>query len=247
MGFIPILKRELFALLVTPLAWVMITGFVLVQGWHFALLMDHAANAQLGDVSPVSAFFGTTDVLYLVLFLFLPALTMRTFAEERRLGTMELLVTAPVSTWAMVLAKFLATFVIYVLMWAPTVLYLRILKRAGAELDPKMLAACYLGILLVGAAYLAIGILASTLTRSVFIALVLTAVFVLALFLAGSVEFVAREGSLSFEAAQYVSVWTHMNEFSVGVIDSRRIVFYVTLSSLSLFLSTRVVDTWRRG
>ena len=101
-SFWPIYKRELFAFFVTPLAWVLITVFLLVQGMHFFLLIDHFANLgpAASDQTPIQAFFGNTILLYLVLFLLVPPMTMRLFAEERRSGTIETLLTTPVSTVA---------------------------------------------------------------------------------------------------------------------------------------------------
>ncbi len=167
-AFWPIYKRELFAFFVTPLAWVLVSVFLLVQGMHFYLLIDNFATATAGspsDQTPIQAFFGTTVLLYLILFLFVPALTMRLFAEERRSGTIETLMTAPVSSAAVVLAKYAAVLTTYVVMWAPTALYLVILSRTG-DVDAHVAAAAYLGILLVGSGYLAVGILMSAITKS---------------------------------------------------------------------------------
>src|SRR3954471_12022277 len=132
-SFWPIYKRELFAFFVTPLAWVLITAFLVVQGMHFFLLVDHFASAgqQISDQTPLQAFFGNTVLLYLVLFLLIPAMTMRLFAEERRSGTIESLMTAPVASAAVVLAKYAAALTTYIAMWAPTVLYVVILQRTG--------------------------------------------------------------------------------------------------------------------
>jgi ABC-2 type transport system permease protein len=247
-GFWPILKRELFAFFVTPLAWVLIVVFLFVQGMHFFLLVDHFASRPdiAGDQAPVQAFFGNTVLLYLVLFLLIPPMTMRLFAEERRAGTVETLMTAPVSPAAVVLAKYAASLLTYVAMWAPTLLYLVILKRTG-ELDTHVAAASYLGVLLVGAGYLSLGLMASAMTKSQFLALVITALMILTLFILGIAEFVTREGSVIHDVCAYVSVWTHMNDFANGVIDSRRLVFYGTLIVLPLFFTTRAVEAWRWG
>ena len=94
-GFWPIYKRELFALFVTPLAWVLITAFLVVQGIHFAILVTQfAGQADLTEGGPIPAFFGKTMLLYLPLLFICPLLTMRLFAEERRSGTIEALLTA---------------------------------------------------------------------------------------------------------------------------------------------------------
>jgi ABC-2 type transport system permease protein len=247
-AFWPIYKRELFAFFVTPLAWVLIVVFLVVQGMHFFLLVDHFARQpdMSGDETPLSAFFGNTVLLYLVLFVLVPPMTMRTFAEERRSGTIEMLMTAPVSSTAVVLAKYAAVLTTYVAMWLPTALYLVILGRTG-ELDWHAAASAYLGVFLVGAGYLALGLCASALTRSQFLSMVWTALVLLMLFIMGVGEFVTREGSSMHEVCAYVSVWSHMNDFASGIVDSRRLVFYGTLVALPLFVATRAVEAWKWG
>jgi len=247
-AFWPIYKRELFAFFVTPLAWVLIVVFLVVQGMHFFLLVDHFAHQAdaTGDETPLSAFFGNTVLLYLVLFVLVPPMTMRMFAEERRSGTIEMLMTAPVSSAAVVLAKYAAVLTTYVAMWLPTVLYLVILGRTG-DLDWHTAASAYLGVLLVGAGYLSLGLCASALTRSQFLAMVWTALVLLMLFILGVGEFVTREGSAMHEVCAHVSVWAHMNDFASGIVDSRHLVFYGTLVVLPLFVATRAVEAWRWG
>ena len=247
-SFWPIYKRELFAFFVTPLAWVLIVVFLIVQGMHFFLLVDHFAHQAdvTGDETPLSAFFGNTVLLYLVVFLLVPPMTMRLFAEERRSGTIETLMTAPVSSAAVVLAKYAAVLTTYVAMWLPTVLYLVILGRTGT-LDWHTAASAYTGVLLVGAAYLALGCCASALTRPQFLAMIWTALVLLVLFILGIGEFATLQGSVMHDVCAYVSVWAHMNDFARGVVDSRHVVFYVTLIALPLFVATRAVDAWRWG
>jgi len=248
-GFWPILKRELFAFFVTPLAWVLVTVFLLVQGMHFFLIVDNFASmgsAGATDQTPLQAFFGNTALLYVVLFLFVPPLTMRSFAEERKSGTIEPLMTAPVSSAAVVLAKYAAALATYVTMWAPTALYLVILRRTG-DIDWQVAASAYLGVFLVGAGYIAIGILMSALTRSQFLALITTAMVVLFLFILGIGEFVTREGTLMHDVCTHVSVWAHMNDFASGIVDSRRLVYYGTMTVLPLYVAVRAVDAWRWG
>ena len=247
-AFWPIYKRELFAFFVTPLAWVLIVVFLIVQGMHFFLLVDHFARLPevAGDETPLSAFFGNTVLLYLVVFVLVPPMTMRLFAEERRSGTVEMLMTAPVSSAAVVLGKYAAVLTTYVAMWLPTVLYLVILARTG-DLDWHVAASAYLGILLVGAGYLSLGLCASALTRSQFLALVYTALVMLGLFILGVGEFVTRDGTTLHALCSYVSVWAHMNDFAAGIVDSRRLVLYGAMTVLPLFVATRAVDAWRWG
>lgn len=244
-GFWPVYKRELFAFFVTPLAWVLITVFLLIQGMHFFLIIDSFSTmgAQMGDQTPLQSFFGSTVLPYLVLFLLVPPMTMRMFAEERRSGTIEVLMTAPVSSVAVVLAKYAAALTTYVAMWLPTTLYLVILSRSG-DIDWHVAASAYLGLFMVGSGYIAIGILASAVTKSQFLAFLFTILFILALFILGIGEFVTREGTLMHDVCSYVSVWGHMNDFASGIVDSRRLVLYGTMTGLPLFISVRAVDAW---
>ena len=246
-AFWPIFKRELFAFFVTPLAWVLIIAFLVLQGMHFYVLVDHFAGVDVStDQTPVQAFFGDTILLYLILFLLVPAMTMRLFSEERRSGTIETLMTAPVSAFAVVLAKYLSAVVTYVAMWAPTLLYLLILQRTGA-IDWKAAAASYLGVLLVGGGYLSIGLLMSSLTKSQFLALVGTALVILSLFIVGIGEFIAPPDTTLYEICRYVSGWAQMSDFANGLVDTRHRVLDATLIVVPLFVTTRIVDAWRWG
>jgi ABC-2 type transport system permease protein len=245
-GFWPIYKRELFAFFVTPLAWILMCVFLLVQGMHFYILIDHFSNAAdtASDQTPLQAFFGNTVILYLVLFLLVPPMTMRLFAEERRSGTIETLMTAPVSSTSVVLAKYAAAMTTYIAMWAPTILYLVSLRSTG-DIDVHVAASSYLGVTLVGASYLSLGLMMSAITKSQFIALIMTAMIILGLFIIGLGEFVAPAGTSFQSVASYVSIWGQMNDFANGVVDSRRLVFDASMILLPLFISVRVVDSWR--
>ncbi len=245
-GFWPIFKRELRSLFVTPLAWVLITTFLMVQGIHvFILVSQYATQVELGEGGPVQAFFGKTILLYLPLLFVCPLLTMRLFAEERRSGTIEALLTAPVGSAGVVLAKYAAALTTYAVMWAPTVLYVVIIGKTG-DVDWRAVGASYLGVLCVGAGYLAIGTMTSALTTSQLTAAMLSAMALLLLFMIGIGEFVADTGPVH-EVCAYVSVWSQMNDFSQGIIDLRRLTLDATLVAVPLFITVRAVDSWRWG
>lgn len=246
-GFVPIFKRELFAMFVTPLAWVIICVFLFLQGLHFNVLVSHFAGdaGMSADSGPVQAFFGQTIFLYLPLLVLCPGLTMRLFAEERRSGTIETLLTAPVSTPAVVLAKWGATMVTYMAMWAPTLLYMVVVRKTGS-VDWHVVGTGYLGVMGVGASYLAIGTLASAMTKSQLMALVMAMFVTLALFIVGIGEMVLPDGTMR-DVCGYVSVWSQMDDFSKGIVDLRRVVYDLTLTVLPLFVTVRVVDSWRWG
>ena len=246
-GFWPVFKRELFSLFVTPLAWIVISAFLFVQGIHFYFLVQHYANQEqiTADGGPVQAFFGGTIFLYLPLLFVCPLLTMRLFAEERRSGTIEALLTAPVGSAAVVIAKYAAALATYAIMWAPTLLYMVLVSRTGV-LDWRVIGAGYLGVLLVGAGYLAIGTMTSALTSSQLTAAVLSAMAVIGLFMVGIGEFVTDRGVLH-DVCAYVSVWSQMNDFSQGVVDLRHLVFDASVIAVPLFVTVRAVDSWRWG
>lgn len=243
-GFWAILRRELFSLWVTPMAWVLTFVFLVLQGTSFYLLVDHfskVADTSI-DRGPVQSYFASLFVPVSLL-LICPALSMRLFAEERRSGSVEALLTAPVSAASVVWGKYLATFLTYLAMWLPTVLYVVILRDTGV-VDWPVVGASYLGVALIGAGYLAVGTLMSALTRSQLIAMLLTTLSLFGLFILGIGERVFDPGWL-FEVCRHVSILSQLEDFSKGVVDSRRVVFDLSLVALPLFLCVRVVDSWR--
>ncbi|MFO0553372.1 MAG: ABC transporter permease subunit [Polyangiaceae bacterium] len=246
-GTLPILKRELISLYTTPIAWVTTAAFLLVQGFYFFLLLLTFAAQQdvVEGVGPAEAFFGQSAFFYFPLVLICPILTMRLFAEERRSGTIEALLTAPVGTAGVVLGKYLATLVTYVAMWAPTALYMVILTRFG-QIDWRTVGTGYLGVFLVGAAYLSVGTLASSLTTSQLAAAVGSAVFILTVFLLGfGGPFVESETLRSI--CTHISVSSLMEDFSRGLVDSRRLVFWGSFTLVPLYVTARNVESWRWG
>jgi ABC-2 type transport system permease protein len=244
-GFVPILVRELRAYWVTPLAWVLTFAFLVLQGTSFVLMIEHYnqfANVALAE-GPLQGYFASLFVP-VTLLLVCPALSMRTFAEERRSGTIEVLMTAPVSALAVVLGKYFAAWLTYAGMWLPTLLYVIILRDTGA-VDWGVVGSSYLGIGLIGAAYLAIGTLMSAVTQSQLVALMLTTLVLFGLFILGIGEQVFEPG-LVLDVCRYVSILSQLDDFSRGLIDSRRVLLDTSTTAFVLFLCVRVVDSWRR-
>ena len=247
-GVLAIYRREMLSLWVTPLAWVLLVVFLLLQGAIFYWIVLHFS--QMSDlaleIGPLQAYFGQDSVLLLMTLLLLcPALTMRSFAEERRSGTVEALMTAPVAAGGVVLGKYLAVLTTYALMWAPTLLYVLILRKTGS-VDWPTVGTSYLGLLGVGAAYLALGLLASALTKSQLIALLITIGLEFGLFILGIGEFIFEPGLLS-DISAHVSMASQMEELSRGIVDLRRVVFHLSLVVTGRFDPARVVDSWRWG
>jgi ABC-2 type transport system permease protein len=235
-GFIAIFKRELLSLFVTPIAWVVSTAFLIIMGlfFFFLLVSFGAAEDVVRASGPIETFFGGSVFFYFPLVLICPVLTMRLFAEERRSGTIEALMTTPCTPTAIVLAK-----------WLPTLLYMFILSGFG-EIDWRLVGTGYLGVLLVGGAYLSVGTLASALTQSQLTAAVGAAIFILMVFLVGFLSTVAEDGPMR-AAAEHISVSSLMNDVSRGLVDSRRLVFWLSFILVPLFATVRTVEAWRWG
>lgn len=247
-GFVAVYRREMLSLWVTPLAWVLLVVFLILQGTVFYSMVVHFSTmAELSvDFGPVQAYFGQESIFLLITLLLLcPALTMRLFAEEKRTGTIEPLLTAPVTPSAVVMGKYLATATTYVLFWAPTLLYVIILRKTGS-VDWRVVGASYLGLVSLGMGFLGIGTLMSAMTRSQLIALMLTVGVLFGIFILGVGAYIFDPGPLQSLCA-HVSVMSQMEEFSKGIVDLRRLVFDATLGALPLFMAVRVVDSWRWG
>jgi ABC-2 type transport system permease protein len=239
-----VFRRELLGLWVTPLAWVLMFVFLTLQGVSFTLMLDHMNQwaTPAADEGPIQGYF-TSLFVPVSLLIICPALSMRQFAEERRSGTIETLITAPVNPWSLVLGKFGATLVTYAAMWCPTVLYVLILRDTGT-VDWPVVASSYAGVLLLGGSYLAVGTLTSALAKSQLIAMLLCTLVLFGLFILGIGERVFEPGPL-LDLCQHVSALSQLEDFAHGIVDLRRIVYDLTLTLFSLFLAARVVDSWR--
>ncbi len=242
-GFAAIYRREMLALWVTPLAWILSFSFLLLQGVSFYIVVDHYTHfTTLSVAGPVESYFSSLFMPFTLL-LVCPALSMGAFAEERRSGTIEALLTAPVSAASVVHAKYLAALSTYVLLWLPTLLYVVIVRNVAA-IDWRVVASSYAGLFCIGAAYLAIGVLMSALAKSQLLALMLTTLVLFGLFMLGVGERVFDPGALQALCA-HVSILSQLEDFARGVIDVRRLVFDSSVVTLCLFMTRRVVDSWR--
>ena len=234
-----IARRDLTALFVSPVGWVVAALFVfLVSGFGFIVTVLAGQQATMDGV------FGViTNFLMVVL---IPVVTMRVFAEERGRGTLELLLTAPVRDWEVTVAKWLAAFLFYVLLLATTLVYVAILRWYEVRLDLGLIGATYVGLLLVGGAAVAIGVLASSLTRNQIVAFFIAMVVLLVVWYAGYLIgfFIAPPANLFFE---YVGGFNRFQSFMLGQAALRDVVYFLTVIAGALFLTTRVLASrrWR--
>jgi ABC-2 type transport system permease protein len=225
-NILPIFRRELRSYFNSPVAYVVIVVFLAIIGWFFT------SNLFLMNVASMRVVFELVPLIFLF---FVPAVTMRLLAEEKKSGTLELLTTKPVTDAEIVLAKFLASWVLLAAALVPTLLYLLTLMALGSiELGPVISG--YIGLLLMGGAYIGIGIFASSLTENQIIAFIVSFLIVLAFFLMDKVLMYVPEGLAS--TLEFLSVDYHFSNIARGVIDSRDIIYFVSLLGFSLLLAT---------
>jgi ABC-2 type transport system permease protein len=240
------LNRELRAYYLSPLGWALLTMVLLINGGVFWVLVSFLADPRTpASATPLEYFFGQTIFFWLVLLFVAPVLTMRLLAEERRSGTIEVLMTAPISETQVVVGKYLAALVFYTTLWLPSLVYAAIIAAYG-DVDWGPVASGYLGILAIGALFLGVGIFASSLTRSQIVAALATFAMLMVFFSFGVMESLFESQTLK-EAFGYMNLWQHMEDFSRGIVDTRRLVFYASVTALFLFLSSRSLEArkWR--
>ncbi len=254
MRWLPLFKKEMRLYFGSPVAYVVFTFFLLISGWFFSQIflfysdisMRSFMQPQFGQNLSITdnvmrPLFTNMSV---VLLLFIPMLTMRLFAEEKRAGTMELLLTYPVRDGEVLAGKFLAAAALYLLLLALTFLYPGLVAYfTRVEWGPILTG--YLGLLLVGSTFLAVGLLISSLTENQIVAGFGTFGVLLAFWVIGwGAEFAG--GNLR-AVLQYLSVTEHMDGFSRGLVDTKDLVYYGSAIVLALFLALRSLESkrWR--
>ncbi len=244
-GILATLIRELRAYFFSPLAYVVLTLLLLVNGFVFWLIISFLSDPRAQIGAPLELFFGQTIFFWLVLLFVAPVLTMRLISEERRSGTIEVLMTAPVSEGQVILGKYLAALLFYVFLWTPTLIYAAVVDYYGT-VDWGPVASGYLGILGIGALFLAVGTFASTLSRNQLVAAVLTFALLVPLFTFGLLEQLFNSEALK-GVFEYLNLWQHMDDFAKGIVDTRRLVYYLSATLFFLFLAARGLEVkkWR--
>ena len=239
-----LLWRELESLFFSPLAYIVLTVFLVLSGFSFVWALKGSA----GVVADTLAIFLGDGLLFWVLLSVVPALvTMRLVAEERRTGTLEVLLTAPVRDGEVILGKFLGALVFQAFLWAPTLVYVRILRGYGALPDTGQLVSSYVGIACATALLTAVGLLFSTRTSNQIVAAVGALSFNVLFLVVPALVREERFGVLQ-RLLSAVSVTDHFaGSFSRGLLDSGHVAFYVAGTAGVLVLATRSLEArrWR--
>jgi ABC-type transport system involved in multi-copper enzyme maturation permease subunit len=239
--------RELRVALATPLAWVVLALFLLVQGYAFYLLLELLSQPLAPPGPALRAFFGGTSLYWLFVILVVTVTTMRLVAEERRSGTFELLMTAPVTEAEVVLGKYLGALLFYAFLWLPTGVYV-VLLGALAEpgwIDLGPVASGYLGTFTLGAACIAVGLFASATTRSQLLAAMLTFALLALLCLLGPLERHLASETLRALCAR-ANLFAHLDDFGRGLVDVRHLTYHASLAVFFLFSTVKLLER-RKG
>jgi ABC-2 type transport system permease protein len=252
-NILAIAEKELRSYFASPIAYIIIGLFCVLFGFFFWLFLrifvaQSQQMMQFGgggganiNQQMIRYLFQNTTIIILFI---MPIITMRTYSEEKRSGTIELLLTAPITDLQIILGKFLGALGLYAAMLAVTMVYIAILFVFGNP-EWRPIAAAYLGLLLMGAGFVALGLFISSVTKNQIVAAVMTFAVFLMLWVIGWPA--DQSGPVMREILQSLSMVDHFDDFSRGVIDTRHIIYYVSLITFGLFLTAKSVDVerWR--
>jgi ABC-2 type transport system permease protein len=251
-NILAITQKELKGYFASPIAYVVIGLYALIYGFFFyslVLYFDRQSMqmAGLGAGSPpVNVNENMIRPAFLnamVVFLFvLPMITMRTYSEEKRSGTIELLLTSPLTDFQIIMGKFLGAMSLYAVMLAVTLIHIGLLFMASKPEWIPILTT-YLGLLLMGGCFIAVGLLISSLTKNQIVAVMVTFTVFLMLWV---INWIASfTGPTAQQVLNYLSITDHLDDFTRGIIDTKHLVYYLSFIAFGLFLTARAVDTER--
>jgi ABC-2 type transport system permease protein len=241
-----LLRREMNAYFASVLGYVVLVFFLLVMGVTFAVIVNYLTRGP----TQMTAMRIMFSMFWLPSLVVVPMITMRLLAEEKRAGTIEMLMTAPVTDFEVVVAKWLGAVVLYSLMWGLTGVYVLVLRKftgGMTSLDLGPIASGYLGVLLIGQFLIAIGVLTSSLTKNQVAAAVMSFAIIFAFLLVLNwVDYLFQGGPVG-KLIKSVSAFEQMEDFARGIVDVRSVVLYLSASFWTLFVATRVLESrkWR--
>jgi ABC-2 type transport system permease protein len=252
---IAIAQKELKSYFASPIAYIVLGLWALLYGYFFVAILSFFVRQsmqmnQMGMQGPQAVNINQQmikpllqNVTILVLFL-MPMITMRTYSEEKRSGTIELLLTAPVTDFQIIMGKFLGALSLYAVMLLVTMLHIGLLFAYGHP-EWKQILTAYLGLLLLGGCFISVGLLISSLTSNQIVAGIVTfAVFLMLWVITWIGSF---SGPTVDKLTTYLSIIDHWDDFGKGILDTSHLVYYVSFITFGLFLTAKSVETerWR--
>ncbi|MEA2572915.1 MAG: gliding motility-associated transport system permease protein [Chloroflexia bacterium] len=226
-------SKELRSYFVSPIAYIIVAFWLVITGLFFT------SSATAGDASMRNVF----GVIPILLLLISPALTMRLLAEESRTGTLELLLTAPVKDWSVVVGKFLGALGLYIAMMFLTILYPLILLLFRGDPDWGPIWSGYLGLLLLGMAFLSVGLFASSLTSNQILSAVIALAILLVLFIITVLTSNVAPNVAAILAK--LSIGDRYDPFTRGIVDLTDVVYFLTFTGAVLFITVQIVEARR--
>ncbi len=238
-----IAKKELRSYFYSPMAYAVIAAFLLLNGFLFAMILAALSRPGAGSTNPTAVFFGGTLFYWIFMIIAAPVITMKLGAEEMKTGTIETLLTAPVSDVEVVLGKYLGAMGLYIAIWLPTLVYVAVL-RSYTKVDMGPVWGGYIGILLVGLFFIAVGLFASLASRNQVVAAMIGFVILLSLLLISLLAFIS---STPFWKGifDYLDLYTMVQTCARGAVDSRGIVYMLSGAAFFLALSYQALQTRR--
>jgi ABC-2 type transport system permease protein len=237
--FLAIARREWLSYFYSPLGYIILAAFWFVNGFIFSTILGYLSQPGARSMQPLATIFNNTFFWIFMLF-FIPVITMRLISEERKSGSIETLLTSPVTSATIVLGKFAAAFAFYVVLWLPVVAYALILNGL-MTIDLRIVLSSLLAVFLLGMYFLAVGTFASALSKNQIVAAILGFVLIIVIFSAGLIQSLVNDPAMK-EAFSYLTIWDHMDDFSRGVVDTRHIVYYVSSAALFLYLAQATLE-----
>jgi ABC-2 type transport system permease protein len=253
-NIVAVAQKEFKSYFATPIGYIAIGVWALLYGFFFWTILSYflRSSLQMGGLGMQQQPMNVNqqlirpllqNVTIMILFT-LPMVTMRTYSEEKRSGTIELLLTSPLTDFQIVMGKFLGAMALYGVMLLVTMIHIGLLFVYGSP-EWKPIVTAYLGVLLLGGCFISLGLFISSLTKNQIVAGMITfAVFLLFWIITWVGSF---SGPTVDKLTQYLSIIDHLDDFTKGVIDTSHLIYYLSFITFGLFLTVKSVDTerWR--
>ena len=239
-NILAVCTKELYTYFVSPIAYFVCFVFTAILGFLFSLLLISTSGQAGTGTQVMGTIFGNMAI---ILLFFTPVLTMKLFAEERKSGTIELLLTSPITDGQVVLGKFLASWTLLLIMLGLTLFFPLLAQRFG-PLDSGVLLSGYFGVILIGSSFLALGVLMSSMCKNQLVAALTSFGILITLWVIGSLS--SQYGAVG-EFLSYLSLLEHYDDFTRGVILLKDVIYYMSFTAVCLFATFKSIESskWR--